>query len=326
LRGTISPRVPELTPMHLRDPDHPDALDPLRTLRDQYPWLARTIDPDEYLPPDYYTHLLKDYRFGGIPDLDLLAAFLATHTPHPATRILELGCGNGRATARLGSWLARSPITLVDLSGSMLAATRHAHPAAHTVQADLCDFLLAPSAGPYDVVYSLWALSHSIHRHLSHEQRSPDQAGAARAALRRLFGDVLAKRGTFFIIHFDSRSQEQAILMPHWATLDPLFADTASQSPSFLLLLSVLEDLASTGALTYTVRHHVGDPIEYSTLDEALETFCNFHLEGRLMTLPPERLAWALGELRAALAALRDPSGRVVIRPGCFVFTGARLR
>jgi len=87
----------------------------------QYPWLAKVNTAEDYLPPEYYQHLLKPYTFGGVSDLSLLEKFLYNKKP---SKVLELGCGSGRASGIAVSAISTADYTFSDLSERMLKAAK----------------------------------------------------------------------------------------------------------------------------------------------------------------------------------------------------------
>jgi len=291
----------------------------------RHPWLARTIDEEEYLPPSYYSRLLKPYCSGGRSDLTILESFLSGVSPTPS-RVLELGCGSGRATATTRTKWPTSDLTVVDLSRQMLASLP-SHLMARRVRSDICDYLRQEADEPsFDLILSLWAFSHSVHLCLGREHRSEVPPGTGASAIRRMMTKRLGIGGRFFIVHFDSLSQEQRVAMPQWARIDPIFSEVDQQSPSFRLLSRVLGQLDEEGVATTTQEHFNGDPIEYTGLEAALETYFNFHLEGRLSRLEPTELSCAIEEVSKALLRHQCTDGRIRVQPAWFVFSGERLR
>jgi SAM-dependent methyltransferase len=286
-------------------------------------WLGRRIDETEYLAPMYYARLLKPYATGGRSDLAQLEEFLKRLDSAPRL-ILELGCGSGRATSVPLSLWPSMTLTACDLSASMLAALPK-DSRLRPVQSDICEFLMhRETCRSYDLIFSLWAFSHSIHLWLGREHAGTAPVGYTKTAIASMLTDCLVLGGSFFIIHFDSLSSEQRIAMPQWAKVNPIFADTDTQSPSFRLLTAVLEELRRQGRLDADIVHCVGNPIVYTDVDEAMETYFNFHLEGRLNTLPVSRRDHAVAEVQDALMQNSGPDGRIVVEPAWFVISGRR--
>lgn len=85
--------------------------------------------------------------------------------------------------------------------------------------------------------------------------------------------------GLFFLIHFDSLSQEQRILMRQWKRVFLAFTHLDEQSPSKQIIDKVLLDFDIRGEIILSINHLQGDAIHYNSEDEVLEIFMNFHLE-----------------------------------------------
>ncbi|MBI4903373.1 MAG: class I SAM-dependent methyltransferase [Acidobacteria bacterium] len=289
-----------------------------------HPWLAHLIDEKEYLPPSYYAKLLKPYRAGGRNDLEIFGEFLSSLAPIPA-RALELGCGSGRATSVALRLLPTVELTAVDLSSSMLSAMP-LDGRLRTLCSDICAYLLsAKCEAPYELIFSLWAFSHSVHMWLGRARTDPTVFDTAARAVRTMLTDRISPGGRFFIMHFDSLSEEQRVAMPQWAKVDAIFSDVESQSPSFRLIASIIEDLNRRGRVEAGVTHFQGEAIEYDGIEQALETYFNFHLEGRLNRAPAAELEKAVSEVTSALERHQDRSGRIVVVPSWFVFSGTRV-
>ena len=171
-------------------------------LRD-HPWLRFRPDrPSDYMRPEYYDLLLKEYAFEGLTDLELVARFLNSPAVPKGATLLELGCGSGRATAVLLAHAAQpAAVDLVDLSRLMVAhcSAKYATiDAVHVHQRDAVDFLAA-TPRIYDRAVSLWNLSHSIHQHML---RDGIQGGSerTRAAVDRFLEHSLAPGSRAFLI------------------------------------------------------------------------------------------------------------------------------
>ena len=114
--------------------------------------------------------------------------------------------------------------------------------------------------------------------------------------------------------------------MPQWAKVNAIFSDVEEQSPSFRLIASIVEDLSRSGRVDADITHFDGQQIEFDGIEQALETYFNFHLEGRLNRAPAAELEKALAEVTAALERQRDSSGRILVAPSWFVFSGKRVK
>jgi SAM-dependent methyltransferase len=287
-----------------------------RTRVSQLPWLRRRTTLAEYVEPDYYNRLLRPYTFPAGTDLDLLRAAVGRSTDRSRFRtVLELGVGTGRAADVILASAAIERYVGVDLSGQMIRWSEkryHADPRVEFTQEDSIKFLLGTN-DRFDLVTSLWSFSHSVHQNLG------EAGGRARVveALNRLVGHVLRPGGTFYLIHFDSLSDEQRILVRQWTKVLPIFS-VDEQSPSKQILDTVLEQLHGSGRVDVRRVHHRGEPIVYGSVDEALEVFINFHLEGFFNDR--DDLSEVLAEVEDYLRQFAQPDGKVLVSPGCFEY------
>jgi SAM-dependent methyltransferase len=237
-----------------------------------------------------------------------------------------LGCGPGRATAIATTELADrfSTFQLVDLSSQMLAASRKRfsnYLQLNYLQDDSVH-QLEQTANIYDLVFSLWSLSHSVHQILS-ARGLQEGTDYVESVLRKFFTTNLAPGARFFLIHFDSLSDEQRILMRQWKKVFPIFSDLDHQSPSEQLVNSLLNKLQSEGVIDFQRTHLVGEKIVYKDMNEALEIFINFHMESYFND--SDLLAGVIAELEAYFQGYLTPSGTIEIRPGSFIYTVKRL-
>ncbi len=281
----------------------------------KHPWLARTNLIEEYLPPAYYQHLLKPYAFDRVSDLQLLERFAKKLN---ASAILELGCGSGRASSVVVDILPSAHYTFSDLSTRMLeAAKEHLPQHASFVREDAIDFM-AKTNDRYDFVYTLWSFSHSVHQHI--HRLNVDEGGAyVRQSIKKFIRENLKENGAFFLVHFDSLSQEQRILMNQWKRVFPAFSQSELQSPSKRIIDEVLLELDNIGEVRLSIDHLQGDPIPYESEDELLETFMNFHLETYFNTTP--FVADVIDDIKKQAARYRNANGSYSIAPGCYVYT-----
>ena len=119
-----------------------------------------------------------------------------------------------------------------------------------------------------------------------------------------------------FIIHFDSMSDEQKILMKQWKRFYPTFSDISKQSPSLFVTDNALAKLQSENIIDYKITHYVGEEISYANIEEAMETFLNFHME----SYANDRL-----ELSDVYYDVENymkiflKGDKVCIKPGCFI-------
>jgi SAM-dependent methyltransferase len=280
-------------------------------------WLRQGPFGEAYLPARYYRKLLKTYSVQGVSDTDMLSTFVKQSAPND-TRVLELGAGDGRATEILLSNCNPSQVCLVDLSQSMCEALGRFKSKVANLQVvcrDIIDFI-EHYEQEFDHIVSLWSLSHAIHRRLLREGMISGAATVERA-FKRLFCNVLAPKGTGYIVHFDTLSTEQKISIKERGRIQPIFIE-GRQSPSKLLLDAVLKSLKDRGHLSFSVKHLHGDPISFSNLDEALEVYMNFHMEG--IFNHSEIVGSVIKSLSASLEACKDIDNMITVRPSWFVY------
>lgn len=295
------------------------------TLNEQHQWLQSVPEnAEDYLDPAYYDGILKGYYFGGREDLDILDEYLEG-VPQ-GSRVLELGCGSGRATERIVEKLGQASIDLVDLSGEMVGfcETKFGdNPAVNVYQSDSIDFLAREST--YDSVVTLWNLSHSIHQHMFRLGREGGSEYVG-GILDDFLINRLAIEGTMHMVHYDIQSPEQRLVNPWrlklWEAADPTY-DASGQSPSKLLIDETLSGLKNRGYVDYSAAHLKGDPIVYESAEVALETFLNFHMEGHFNNSP--ELPEVIKSLQDGFAEYTNEDGTVSIAPGAFVYDIKRV-
>jgi methyltransferase domain len=281
-------------------------------------WQGVRTTLEEYLEPSYYDKLLKPYVFSGREDIDLFATFVRERadTIH---RVVELGYGTGRATECL-LHQARDidAYTGVDLSRQMQAWTTNRFREtenAQFVNSDSLDYL-RESRPSFDLLFSLWSLSHSIHKHLL--------AGDSQDEIVDLMFEAIQngnEDSTVYFLQFDALSDEQRILMKQWARDYPLFR-VGEQSPAMGILDELWGRLTATGEWETSSRHLLGEPIVYASMDEALEVFLNFHLESAFNGGP--NFYEVAEEIKGYLATYVQPNGEIHVRPGVFEFIAHR--
>jgi len=284
-----------------------------------YDWEVRTATLGTYLSPAYYDDVLYPYVFAGKDDLQYLDLFLQKH--RGARRVLELGCGSGRATERILRSLPDAEVEAVDLSSAMIRHTRERlSTAVQYVKSDSVDWLNATD-DRFDLLVALWNLSHSVHQHMFRLGRR-EASDYVRSSIEHFLRRNL-RGGSAFLIHYDLQSEEQRLINPWrldlWRHADPGF-DASGQSPSKELLDATLESLAQEGQLAYRCDHLPGDPIVYESSNRALEIFMNFHMEGHFGLDHPLRDA-VISSLLGEFEAMTEPrGGTIAIRPGCFIY------
>lgn len=284
-------------------------------LVEQYPWLAKANTVEDYLPPEYYQHLLKPYTFGGVSDLSLLEKFLHNKK---FSKVLELGCGSGRASDAVVSTIPTADYTFSDLSERMLeAAKQHLPQNSSFIVSDAVEYM-ENAKDVYELVYTLWSFSHSTHQHI-HRLGIEKAEDYISSVMKKFIRENIAKDGSFFLIHFDSLSQEQSILMRQWKRVFPAFTHIEEQSPSKQIIDKTLLGLDTKGKITLSINHLSGDAIHYKSENEVLETFMNFHLETYFNNSPLTESV--IDDIRGQIAKYRNEDDSYDITPGCYIYS-----
>jgi len=284
-------------------------------LVEQYPWLAKVNTVEDYLPPEYYQHLLKPYTFGGMSDLSLLEKFLYNKN---FSKVLELGCGSGRASGTMVSTIPTADYTFSDLSKRMLEAARqHLPKNSSFIVSDAVEYM-GNTKDMYDLVYTLWSFSHSTHQHI-HRLGIEKAGDYISFVIKKFIRENIVKDGSLFLIHFDSLSQEQSILMRQWKRVFTAFANIKEQSPSKQIIDKTLLELDTKGEITLSINHLKGGVIHYKSEDEVLETFMNFHLETYFNNLPLTESV--IDDIKGQISKYRNEDGSYDITPGCYVYS-----
>lgn len=286
----------------------------------KYPWLRVNTTLEDYVRPDYYDVLIKDYSAQKVSDLDMLESFVKSiQTPNP--KILELGFGTGRCTDVIMRNLPDSDITLVDLSGPMVGNGRVKYPGVNIVQSDSLSFL-ENCQERYDAFITLWSFSHSVHQHVD-KMGFEGAASYVRNVLAKFIEKNLNPGGKVFIIHFDTLSDEQRILTKQWVRDFKKFEkyhENQEQSPSKQILDGAFAGLQSDGMIRGRVEHYVGDAIEYGSLDNAMEVFMNFHLESHFNIGHP-KMEEVVSDLEVELSRYVSEDGQAIhVKPGFFIY------
>lgn len=281
----------------------------------EYPWLSNVNTVKDYLPPEYYQHLLKPYTFGGVSDISLLEKFLNNKK---SSKVLELGCGSGRASDAVVSKIPNVDYTFLDLSDRMLeTAKRHLPKNSSFVVSDAVEFM-ENIENVYDLVYTLWSFSHSTHQHI-HRLGIEKAEYYISSVIKKFVRENIARDGSFFLIHFDSLSQEQSILMRQWRRVFPAFTNIEEQSPSKQIIDKTLLELDTKGEITLSINHLQGDAIHYKSENELLETFMNFHLETYFNN--SSLTESVIEDIKGQASKNRNGDGSYDITPGCYVYS-----
>jgi SAM-dependent methyltransferase len=295
-------------------------------LIEEYPILStRIANIADYVAPADYSRLLKPYSAQGIDDLGIFRRHISSLAGKAGQekakfdKVLELGCGPGRSTQAFMDEASAGELHLLDLSPKMMERikARYSHlPNVSYVHSDTIDYL-GQSEENYDLIYSLWSFSHSVHQILIGAEPEKGKLRVT-AAIRRMVEKMMKPGAGFFMIHVDSKSDEQTILFRQWAKIFPIFRNESSQTPSKLILDAVLGDLEREGIIDYESEHVEMDPIEYESMDELLDIFLNFHLESHFNNDP--EIGAIINEIRGYAAKFQTGDDRYAIRPGCFIY------
>lgn len=284
----------------------------------KYPFIKQTNSVEEYIDPTYYSKLLKPYIFGNLTDLDVFDQFNASLYLDENSNILELGCGSGRATKVFLDRVKKyRKLDLVDLSERMLSYSqkRFLDSRVNFIKNDISNFLQNTNE-QYDYVFSLWSFSHSLHQQF-HKIGNLDKAYELLSiTLREFITKKLKKNGSFFLIHFDSCSDEQSILMNLWSKVFPFFS-VGIKSPSYNVIYSTMSNLNKEGAIDLKIKHLHGKEIEYKNIHEAIEVFLNFHAESFFNNSLniKEIIAFLENEFLK-----RMKNDKIYIKPSCYIF------
>lgn len=289
----------------------------MNTLHKKYPWI-RTWKHSEYLSPQYYHKLLKPYIFKNKEDCLLFEDFLSELKNSPL-KVLELGCGSGRGTSVFFKVFKASFLDVLDLSQQMLLHTKSNFHIRNAILSDTFNYMNTTTE-KYDLVYSLWSFSHSLHQHLEAALSLNDEKERLSKILKKFILNNINKSGDFFIIHFDSQSDEQRILMKQWAKKSVVYDVGENQSLSYQIIIQTLNDLQNEKKISFTSEHLIGAEIQYENMDQVLETFLNFHLEGIWNNKSDFEIQSIIDEISDYCKRfINQRTGKISIRPGCFI-------
>lgn len=288
-------------------------------LHEKYPWLNTTTTVEDYVEPQYYDRLLKDYIFLEKTDLQLFKEYIEAIPNKDCINALELGCGSGRVTNVFLNHFKNCNLKVVDLSDQMLKFCQKRfknRKNSEFIRSDSVTFL-EKSNDTYDVIFSLWSFSHSTHQILTRDGLSNGKK-YIQYIIQKMIKKNMKKGSSFFLIHFDSMSDEQKILMQQWKKVYPIYSNINEQSPSKLLIDEVLQSLKERNLINLEITHYKGHEITYSSIDEALEIFLNFHMESYFNE--SFLLPGVINELVSYFKNFTDENGLIKIRPGCFTY------
>ncbi len=270
---------------------------------------------EDYLPPDYYIKLLKTYSFSGITDIEIFDNVLKKiSTPFKA---MEFGCGTGRGTIQFLKRYPQSDLDILDLSTEMLDYSRKNYAIHNAILSDSLNYMQSCNEN-YDFCFSLWSFSHSVHQHLERFKTEEQGKSHIHNILKKFIENNLNNNGKFFIIHFDSQSDEQKILMKQWAKKSYVYDRGNKLSLSLEAIKDSLEILKSQNLINYQIEHLLGDPIYYDSMEEALEIFLNFHLEGEFNNCSEDKWNSTIKEVEMDLQNFTLADKRLAVRPACY--------
>jgi SAM-dependent methyltransferase len=293
----------------------------------KYPWLKVTTTVEDYVAPKYYDRLLKDYTFLGKTDLQLFEEYLKNISNKKIINALELGCGSGRVTNVFLNHFknVRNSLKMVDLSSRMLEFCHKKFKNFNNldfVKSDSVEFL-NKNRDIYDTIFSLWSFSHSTHQILIRDGIDEGKK-YIQGVIKKMVDKNMIKGSSFFLIHFDSMSDEQKILMRQWKKVYSIYKNTNVQSPSKLLIDETFQLLEKQGIIKLELKYYVGEEIIYSSIEEALEIFLNFHMESYFND-NPTLLPQVMDELVDYFKDFTDTNGLIKIKPGCFLYTVTKI-
>ncbi|MDB9944424.1 class I SAM-dependent methyltransferase [bacterium] len=284
-------------------------------------WSERKNSIDDYISPEYYDSIIKDYIFNEKTDLDLFREYVMGKD---FDSVLELGCGSGRATDVTVKEVSFRTLTLVDLSRDMINFVSNKYKSKETIKFSKSDHIdyLKNTDNKYDFVYCMWSLSHSIHAHM---YRDGEQKGSKDTfeTVESFVKNKINENGEMYIFHFDSTSQEQMILLSQWEKAYPLYTDITLQSPSKRTLDKVFEQLTRDNVIEFSCEHYTGKEISYKDEEEYLELFMNFHLETFFNKTE------LFDDVRSSILSMgekyKNKDGSYKIKPGCFIYKIKRI-
>lgn len=283
-------------------------------------WSKRKNSVDDYIGPEYYDSIIKDYIFNNTTDLELFRQYIQGKK---FKNILELGCGSGRATDVVVNEIDMDTLTLVDLSKDMIDFVKNKYKDRQNItyeKSDHIDFLKSAD-NQFDFAYCMWSFSHSIHAHLY--RTGEDGVQDICDVIENFIRNKLTIDGEMYIFHFDSTSQEQMILLSQWKKIYPLYTDITQQTPSKKTLDKVFEQLTRDNVMEFSCEHYIGEKIHYKDSEEYLELFMNFHLETFFnktkMFESVKNSILSMGE------KYKNGDGSYDIKPGCFIYKLKRI-
>jgi hypothetical protein len=111
--------------------------------------------------------------------------------------------------------------------------------------------------------------------------------------------------------------------MQQWKKVYPIYNDTNVQSPSKLLIDETLQSLEKQELIRLESIHYKGHEITYSSIEEVLEIFLNFHMESYFNESP--LLPQVIEELMSYFKNFTDKNSIIKIKPGCFIYIVTKI-
>lgn len=290
-------------------------------MQTQLPWYERKNAVDDYISPEYYDAIIKDYIFDNKTDIEIFEDFLGDRK---FNSILELGSGSGRATDSILKHTKFEQLGLVDLSKDMLGFLKNKYSSYSNIKYNNFDHIifLETTKEKFDLVCSMWSFSHSVHVALYELGREKGGEEISNIISNFMENNINTK-GEMYIYHFDSTSQEQFILLNQWKKAFSLYTDLTDQSPSKVILDKVLEKMTRENKVEFSCKHLIGQAINYKNEEEFLELFMNFHLETFFNKTDK------FEEVKQSILNLgkqyKNADGSYSIKPGCFVYKIKKL-
>lgn len=288
----------------------------------------------DYLTPQYYNKILKKYSSGNFDDLAILKTFI--NKDKLLNNILELGCGTGRATKVLCENINFKKLVLTDISQEMLDYTRelisvNKNNKIEYKRVDHIKYLL-DTKEKFDLVISYWSYAHSVYP--CYEKYTFQAESLIKSILIKFIIMNIEKNGRLLMIQTDGDSEEQRIVKNCWFIADSLKEHKNIQkeyykeyiSPANYILRGVYKDLVKSKILdikTTKIIKIIGNSVKYKDIDDAIEIFMNFHLEGKYNNSDIEKDI--ISYLKQEFERIIKKKGELRITTGYFVFQAQKV-
>jgi len=286
---------------------------------------ANLTKTDQYIGARYYDQILKVYSALGLEDLEFLRLFIKKNKY--LGRVLELGCGTGRATDIILKNSYYKDILATDLSEEMIKHAKKKYRNKRRISYKISDHLdfLSKTNEKFDTVISLWSLGHSIDPW--YLKYYPNSEKIITSKLYDFFDKNLNSQGKIFFIHTDWNSEEQKIRRECRLLNDKndeLKYYKYSDSPSMRICCEVFSKLIKKKIFIKEktkIYKLFGDDIIYSSIEEAIEVFMNFHMEGEFNNSNFES---SYKFLHDQFEHIIEKKGNLAIGTGFWIFEGCK--